>query len=704
MPASNAERQAAWRARRREQGVTIHPERDNRAAAGRPRRPERHARPWLFVDTEGANDPDGVFGDPGRQWTFLICASSDDGYELVLHRNRPLRTVEMLDFLLALPTGKHGTHKAGGFFFGYDIAQIVWELPEEDLIRLYRLGLPVLYKGKVLSLFNTQLRVAVPREKLAVPPDDMNELRDVLASTTIWDVGKFYQAGLVKAIENWQVATPAEAEFVEAMKGERSDFDLDYWRRNGKRLVAYSMLENRLGARMQNKFDETCKELGYPLTDWYGAGSMAKAMMRAHGVAEHLKGRKPIRRSKKPEEDFASRLPSAYFGGRFEIQAPGEYRPVYEYDLRSAYPASYRELPCLVHGTWTQDRKTPGADVGASDLVEVSWSCPSSYVWGPFPHRDKHGTITYPLTGTGNVYGVEYQAALAQFKGLSVTRHWRYHARSCRCRPFGWIDEVYQQRRALGKDTAGYPLKLGMNACYGRLASVLGSVFYDGQLTGGMCEPRWAGLITAWSRARLLDGLALAGGPTSRRVLMFATDAIYTTGPVEGLDLSDRLGGWEAHEFPRGGLLIQPGLYHLKGQRAEVKLKGRGVTFRDMQARIDSFYRAWRRSGPEAEVTLTMSPRYMGVRLMLAQGHLDQAWRWKVMKRTIRFTPVAKRCQRELAGALWWPHAGDGSASVPHPGMELLISGVPMELASISDDQLWLELTEADQPGGPMAL
>lgn len=701
-PVPNAERQAAWRARRREQGLASHPEREHRAAAGRPRRPERHARPWLFVDTEGANDPDGVFGDPGRQWTFLICAASDDGYERVLRRDRPLTTVEMLDFLLELPTGRHGSHKAGGFFFGYDIAQIVWELGEDDLYRLYRLGLPVLYKGKVISLFNTQLRLAVPRERLSSPPDDMNELRDCLQATTIWDVGKFYQAGLVKAIENWQVAGAREAEFVEAMKTQRTDFDLAYWRKNGKRLVEYSLLENRLGARMQNKFDETCRELGYPLTDWYGAGSMAKAMMRAHGVAEHLKDRRPIRRSKKPEEDLAARLPSAYFGGRFEIQAPGEYSPVYEYDLRSAYPASYRELPCLVHGTWTQDRRQTGLDVGPSDLVEVSWRCPSTYVWGPFPHRDKHGTITYPLTGIGNVYGVEYLAAARQFKGLEIRRHWRYRATSsCRCRPFGWIDEVYEQRKALGKDTAGFPLKLGMNACYGRLASVLGSIFHDGTFAGGMCEPRWAGLITAWSRAQLLSALELAGGPRSRSVLMFATDAIYTTQPIDGLDLSDRLGGWECHVFPKGGLLIQPGLYHLKGQRTEVKLKGRGITFRDMQDRIQSFYRAWRAHGTDAEVTLTMSPRYMGIRLMLAQNNLEGAWRWKVMDRTIRFTPKAKRAWRRGA---WQPHRGEQVASVPHPGMELLITGIPMQLAAISDDQLWLELTESDQPEGPMAL
>lgn len=728
-------RQARWRETRRAQGLTIHPERDKRRARGLPARPELHSKPWLFIDTEGANDPEGRFGDPGRQWTYLICAASDDGFEKSLCLGRPLRTVEMLEFILSLPGGKKGTHKLGGFFFSYDICQILHELPEERLRRLYGVGPshgPIRWRKLMLGLFNTQLRVLVPRVQWPEDPEKLNQVRDVLASRVIWDVGKFYQSSLLKAIENWKVATEEEAVFIERMKSERTAFDLRYWEHNGPELIAYSLLENRLAARLQDKFDRTAVELGYPLTSWYGAGSMAKAMLGPMGVKAQLENRQPIRRAKRWQDDFASWLPYAYFGGRFEIKAPGIYKPVYEYDLRSAYPASYRSLPCLIHGRWRLDRRQAGEDIGPHDLLIVDWRIHPADIWGPFPYRDKDGGISYPQVGQDHaVWGVELLAALELWRqsgrsqggrgarngssGIAVGRHWRYVS-ECSCHPFGWIDRVYSYRLQLGKDSAGYPLKLGMNAMYGTLASTLGASFEiddggDYFNFKGWCEPRWAGLITAWTRAKLLDALRLAGGPRSESPIMFATDAIYTTAPVDGLEISERLGDWEAHRFPHGGLLIQPGLYHLKGQKTQVKLKGRGITFRDMQTQIQEFYRVFEADGERGRVELHLSPRYMGLRLMLHRNDIEHAWRWLPMRREIAFDPSAKR-QRMRSGRRMPRRPADydlDRGHQPHPGLFNLIYGGSMAatlatLTAESQEQWAQRVTEEDQPDGPAAL
>ena len=311
------------------------------------------AKPWLFIDTEGANDPDGVYGDPGRQYTFTITAADDRGGEWSLFRGRPLTTKEMLEFILELPKGC----RYGGFFFGYDRDQILCDVDEAKLASIYGTagasGVPTYVGDIAVHVFASKFTVGLPLPIGSKPELDANYRGVRGPRREIWDVGKFYGARFSTVIENWQVASPAEQKEIEKMKGDRNDFSLQYWARNSERIINYSLLENRLAARLQTKFDQTCRDLGYPLTSWYGAGSMAKAMLKAHNVQEHLKNRTPIRAYKRESADFRRGIVRAYYGGRFEISSPGVHRPVYEYDIRSAYPASYRFLPCLQHGSWS---------------------------------------------------------------------------------------------------------------------------------------------------------------------------------------------------------------------------------------------------------------------------------------------------------------------------------------------------------------
>lgn len=733
---TRAQRQAAWRERRRLAGETIHPERAKRAEQGRPARPERSAerKPWLMIDTEGADDPDGVYGDPGRQWTMTMTAASDDGFERHVYTGKPLNTAQMLSFITQLPRD----YRIGGFFLGYDYSQMLRDVPADDLKRLLGQGQeakPIIFGRWVLSMFNTQLRLVAPnttdqRGVTHLPhevPDDIRKVKGV--TRTVWDVGRFYNAKLTTALETWKIATPAEQEFLERMKALRSDFTLDRYAEQAGEIIRYSLLENRLTARLQTQFDQVMSEQGYPLTSWYGAGSAAKAMLRAHGIDKHLEQRRPFKRPKRGPA-MIEHLPDAYFGGRFEIQAPGRYAPVYEYDICSAYPAAYRELPCLIHGDWTHSRDLH--TIMPDDLFLVDWKLPSSHVWGPFPHRQRNGTICYPSAGTEHaVWGTELAAALQLWPTeIRITRRWRYQTK-CECRMFDFIDDVYRRRLELGKDAKGYTLRISMNAIYGTLASALGVTLEDGQLKG-WCEPRWASMLTAWTRAKLLDALWLAGGPESREVIMFATDAIYTTTPIpddsvvvkrdgtamNGLKFAKELGAWEAHEFPQGGLLIQPGLYHLTDQSLVSKLKGRGIAFADMQERIQAFYDAWDADGADGEVHLELSPRYVGIRLALARGKLETAWRWSETKRTLRLDPSAKRERRtEKFGAInmalkdlgvpehWYPRSADGlTGPAPHPIFALLLLAVQVGIPTVPEDQRLESISAAEQPEGPMGL
>jgi hypothetical protein len=730
--ATNAERQARWREKRRAEGKSINPY----------RKPQPD-KSWCFVDTEGANDPTGVFGDPGRQYTYLICAAADDGFEASIFRDRPLTTREMLNFILDLPA----QYRFGGYFFGYDRDMILRDLPEESLRTLYGVPLhrpdlkdPIYYynslwagfprelqgkiarpeiqgglihfEGIVIDSFHTALTIVKPSQEIPEGCKDIYEVRGI--QRKIWDVGRFYNSPFVAALADWKVATPEEDEFLTRMKADRKAFDLAYWEEHWEEVIRYSLLENKLGARLQAKFDAQAEADGFKLSNWFGAGSMGKAMMRAESkkiseairnhfklpepswfksagtaksVLDHLQARAPLPNMWDP-------LARSYFGGRFEIQAPGEYAPLYEYDIRSAYPASYRDLPCLIDGEWgyAHAREARSAPIDPAHLYQVTWKIPASSPWGPFPSRNSAGYIYYPARGSSWVWGVELEAALKIWPNhIKIQAAWLYHT-ECDCRPWEWIADVWQLRESRQKNAAGFPLKLGMNSCYGSILSVLGAEFTDDQKALKWHDPRWGSFITAWCRARLLQAVASAPDPT--KIVMFATDGIYSTEPIP-LDTSKVLGGWEAKLYPNGGLVIQPGINYIP-EREKKPAKSRGIDERDLKDNHEMFTEAWRRDGVKASVELPLRSRFNGIRQQLNRRDLSKAWRFtpemqirgvdehgepieesieefKVriekfksaggLTRSISFDPSAKR---ELRGKRWMPFSNPGEDSVPY--------------------------------------
>lgn len=686
---------ARWRQRRKDAGLPTHPERERQPGKPAPRRTSEGrkpaaVRPWLFIDTEGATD-DGRWGQEGRQWTMCITAASDVGagklpqIERSRYHGRPLTTYELLDFIVRLPYG----FKLGAFFFGYDTSQIVWQLPADQLRALYAGeiiratgtdGGTVGDRAFWLQLFHTQLTVT------SKPPAP-DETR--LKGRPIWDVGRIFGSGLLAAIETWQVATPAELQVIERWKARRSDFTAARWTSEPEQIIAYSVLENRLAARLQAKVDQTSLELGYPLKAWYGAGSLAKAMLAGHQLKPQTP--RPVARR------VAVKLPRAYYGGRFEIRRPGIVKPLHEYDLSSAYPAAYRELPCLEHGRWAADTSvTKGKRIGKHDLLTVSWHLSDRNLWGPFPTRLHTGEIVYRLSGSHHVvWGVEVQAARRVWPGRSIVAgsHLRYH-RTCDCNPFDWVNTVYQRRVELGKSQRGLVLKLALNAVYGTYASTLGLEYDRKAGFSGWGEPRWASWITAWTRARMLEALQAAGGGRSSSVAMFATDAIYTTQPIP-LDLTPGLGCWEHKTFD-GGLLVRPGLYDLIGATLETKTRTRGVLKRDIDRYLIDLYDAWENSGQDPETAslkMTLSPRYMGVKLMLHRNKLDRAWRWETPSYELTFDP---RPKRDLEGRALHGFGG----SEPSPKLAKLILGLDSDIPDRPEDQVDEEIMASEQPEG----
>jgi hypothetical protein len=300
--------------------------------------------------------------------------------------------------------------------------------------------------------------------------------------------------------------------------------------------------------------------------------------------------------------------------------------------------------------------------------------------------------LYWPQEGSGVYWSPEIHSAERLGYRVTLKAGWRYH-RDCDCRPFDWVEPLFDYRRSIGSSGPGYPIKLALNSLYGTLAQRKGNGVYANMI--------WAGLITAITRAKLNDAISLNPG----RIVMVATDAVYSLDPLD-LPLGDRLGDWE-HAALDGLVIVQPGLYW---DIAKSKRKSRGLSgrFFEEPGRTEAFERAWgefKKSefmGSAAEFMGSAFPScavpvpgFIGLRLALARNRPDLAGRWIADRREISFDYRNKRTGHRWEGdaIITRPKLG-GPRVVSLPHREFLAAGgqEPWEQA-----RLWLD----EQPDPP---
>lgn len=138
---------------------------------------------------------------------------------------------------------------------------------------------------------------------------------------------------------------------------------------------------------------------------------------------------------RRPERDreFEVAANNAYYGGRFEGSRIGSISgPVYEYDLKSAYPASMLQLPCPLHTRWQHKPRTKQLPTAGLYLAKVTFSHPDGQ-WCGFPFRH-NGGLFWPFQGTGWYWSPEIEVAIRHLHAKIVvhdlwvemkTRCWR---------------------------------------------------------------------------------------------------------------------------------------------------------------------------------------------------------------------------------------------------------------------------------------
>ena len=544
-------------------------------------------------DGEGANLEDG-------RHVYNLLANSE-GTRIINHEE--LGTKEVLDFFL-----KYGDPRAINVIYGgsYDVNMFLKDLPEESILHLHKEGYCFWKQYKIWYS---------PRKKFTVTkvmPKSNGGYAQI--TFTLWDVIGYFQTSFVNACRKWLGELPILDE-IEDMKLKRSYFSVDQI----EDIVAYNQKECLLLVQLMNHLLSSMDVAELKLKRYDGAGSIASALLSKNGVRQH-KGEPP---------DFVIMgARYAYSGGRIEPPMIGNaIRPIYRYDINSAYPSTMLELPSYKGATWDISPEWDGSD---NSLVHITWAIEDDMPFYPLWFREPDGTILYPQVGEGVYWGSELRnmidVAPDSFEvidAINVTL-------ATDEKPFAFVKEVYDIRREFkaAGNMANEALKLGINSLYGKLAQQAG--YRNGRIPS-YHQLLWAGQVTAATRRKLFQ----AAMQKPHAIIAFATDAVISTEPLD-LPVSSELGEW-THDSFEGITIVQAGVYWLKhGDSWGDKYRGfdKGSLIRE------HVVGSWL-LGVDYEAKLT---RFVGMGSALASTRFQQLWRtWQTSPRILGLQPGGKR-------------------------------------------------------------
>lgn len=418
-------------------------------------------------------------------------------------------------------------------------------------------------------------------------------------SAIVWDVWGFFQDSFTGVMRKWIPDDP-DYQFIVSNKGERSVFA----RSEIATIRRYNQSELRCLVEIMNKLRDAVRTLGLTITRWDGAGAIAAAMMKFHNVKEHMNASPPL---------VFDAARHAYSGGHIEVCQLGYHDGIiYHYDINSAYPSIFRDLPSLTAGLWHHG--LGGQPVEGFTLVKVRYHFREGNSFYPLFFREDDGSIIYPSRGTGWYWYPEYEAAreFAHTQGASefmVLEWWHFQPRINQG-PFNWIDDYYEQRQSRieaakrngVEDGPEKIIKLGLNSLYGKTAQQVGArEAGDGNVTPpAYFQLEWAGYVTSGCRAKLMQ--AALQNPTA--IISFATDGLFATSPLD-LDTPDEkiLGAWEFTKHD-GMTMVMPGVYWLHDHGKKPQHYSRGFDKRQMSD-AEFIHKAWKFRNDYVEIDIT---------------------------------------------------------------------------------------------------
>jgi len=648
---------------------------------------ERQPPTFLAIDGEGRN----VAGVGSEHLYTLLMASDGACYE---NQEEGLSTYECLTFLLDCKI-EHPHDVFVAFAFNYDVNMLLREVPRATLERLWRMGRAIFYAGTAmyrLSYVPSKWFGVTEVEYAREPERDKHGrlfYRKIAVkgrSVRVWDVWGFFQKKFTSVLDEWLPGNPLTYGIAQ-MKEQRGDFTPE----SAEDIRTYCLNECRLLVQVMDKLARALWDAGLPLTSWLGAGAIASTMLKQHGIKDTLEW------DAWPQSVKDASL-WAYFGGRVEIFQQGILpETVYDYDIRSAYPATIATLPNVSTAEWVYDDFPVEMDPYDWGMIHVRWDTRGHALdWlAPFPQHFESGKVGWEAVGEGWYHVAEWRAAKRLF-GNSITEveAW-YLLDEPDEKPFIFVRNVYETRAAYkaAGDPRHYPLKVGMNSLYGKLAQ---SMARDEEKRPPYQNFFLAGAVTAATRAKVLEALAIAGRAYA---VMSATDGVFLTGysapnGVTPFDTSDRLGGWEISSTPPGMVLVQPGVFWERpGEGRTVRSRTRGFG-----AKSVSYEDAASLFTNEKTEHVYHETRFIGLGYCVNTGDWSNWRRWLDVERKLSRSLEPHRDTSMLAGyESRWRYVYPGTLHDPAKRSPYKTRG---DREKAPDPERIEALQEAEQPEG----
>ncbi len=364
-----------------------------------------------FVSIDG----EGIVGRDGKQRYCLLYASC---YEDSISSRYGLTTKSCFRYL----TGKPAYRSAWvGFGLSYDFENILADIPDDDYKQLLA-GEEIQYEGfRVRYIPRKMLTIGKPYKKKDAKT---GELKDAWYDVLIQDTLGFFQSSFEASLKKWGIPIPP---IIEEYKAKRGSFTWD----DLPQIILYNKTECTLLVELMGKLYDAIVQafLEVGLTPklskrtWYGAGAVANLVLNATDWKdEHpdLSCDHELWQRHFPPLSEESRLfynhmypfSFAYYGGRIEPCANGEFTSLWDYDVNSAYPYALSLLPSWKDTDLVRyDPDAAGLDsLSRMGMYFVEYEFPLNWNTYPFPFRAKNGNVHFPRQGSGWLMSPEVEA------------------------------------------------------------------------------------------------------------------------------------------------------------------------------------------------------------------------------------------------------------------------------------------------------
>jgi len=383
----------------------------------------------------------------------------------------------------------------------------------------------------------------IPQKKIAV--------RKGHHSSVFFDIAQYYKTSLDQAYQNNIGKLPS---WYTEIKNQRKHFTRKFYEKYSAKVKKYCIADCTFTKELTKHWIKLFKEAFnfYPQR-WISSGYLAEKVLINRKI--------PIPKFIDTPLDIQDLAWRSYHGGRFEILKRGFIGQAYLYDINSAYPFAFANIPDITKGKWIKTKNL--LDNSILGFFKIEAKIPDCKYIPPFPFKT-NSKLIFP---SGNF--ITY-CTLAELRACnnpdyySILESYQY----CDDTPFypykEFVESIFSKRLRLKEERnpLELPLKVILNSIYGKTAQRVGNRI------GNLFNPVIASTITGTTRAMLYDFVQRNG--IERNVVSFATDSIISTKKLNTHSI--QLGKFAFENSGNDVYVLQNGIYRFNG-----KWKKRGI-------------------------------------------------------------------------------------------------------------------------------